>query len=328
MRRLFAVLLALILVAGLAACGTTEPPAPAETPEPIETPAPTPTPVPEETPEPEVPPADDGDQLFAGAGWSMEIADGWVINAGFLFAPSGNGSNINVVTESMQGMSLDDYIDANLDALASMLEDVELIADEDIHINGKDGVFLAYASDFLGVHTMYQFILEVDGTAYVITYTRMDETDYLDDVLAMLETFTVSEALFAGDDWSMNTVDGWTVMEIAGLTVLAAPSGNGSNINVVTENMQGMSLDDYVDATLDVLASLFEDMELIIDEYIEANGKDGIFIAYTSALSGVHSIYQFIIEADGTAYIITYTRMDETDYLDDVLAMLETFTVR
>ncbi|MCL2827502.1 MAG: DUF1795 domain-containing protein [Oscillospiraceae bacterium] len=331
MKRLFVALLALFLVVGLTAC--VETPEPAETPPPpIETPVPAETPVPLETPEPEEPAEDDGNgTLFAGAGWSMEIADGWTvmeeIGVHALFAPGETGSNINVVVEHIQGMSLVDYVDASLDMLAAFFEEFELIREEGISINGKDGIFIAYTSDFPGVHTMYQFIVEADGIAYVITYTRMDETDYLDDVLDMLHTFTVSEALFAGNDWSMEIVTGWAVMEVAGLTVLTAPGGSGSNINVVTESTQGMSLDDYTDATLDMLASFFEEFELVIDEHISINGKNGIFIAYTSAFPGVHTTYQFIIEVGGMAYIITYTRMDETDYLDDVLDMVETFTV-
>ena len=106
-----------------------------------------------------------------------------------------------------------------------------------------------------------------------------------------------------------------------------APSGNGSSINVVTEHMQGLDIDDYADASMDMLEMIFDGIEFFIDEYIYINGKEGIVIAYTSAFPGVTVTFQFLVSVDGMAYIITYTQIGDIDYLLDVLEMLDTFTV-
>ena len=185
MKKIFAILMILLLSAGLAACSGTD-----DTPEPTVTPEATATPEPEETPEPN----DTDAALFEGNGWSMEMADGWSVMdvAGFTFlvSPGGDGSNINVVSESMQGLDADGYVNASLDMLEAMFEDLELITRETISISeNKDAVLLIYTSAFPGVNRTYQFFLELDDTAFIITYTRMDDTDYFDDVLGMLETF-------------------------------------------------------------------------------------------------------------------------------------------
>ena len=135
-------------------------------------------------------------------------------------------------------------------------------------------------------------------------------------------------SLFEGPNWSMEIVSGWTVMEIEGFTALVAPGISGTNINVVVENMQGMSLDDYVDASLEMLMEFFDDFELFFDDYIEVNGKDAILIIYATEHLDVYLTYQFIVEYNGTAFIITYTRMDETDFSYDVMDMVDTFTIR
>jgi len=133
--------------------------------------------------------------------------------------------------------------------------------------------------------------------------------------------------LFEGDNWSMEIAEGWTIMEVMGFTVLAAPGGDGSNVNVVVESMQGMSLDDYIEASLDMIETVFSGVEITSSEHIYVNGKNAMFVAYTSDFPGVHTTYQVTVEAGGMAYIITYTRMGETDYLDEVFTMLETFVV-
>ena len=134
--------------------------------------------------------------------------------------------------------------------------------------------------------------------------------------------------LFEGAEWSMEIADGWAVTEAMGMSVLSAEDGSGSNINVIVENMQGLSLEDYLDVNLEMLEEFFDDFDMVDLDHVEINGKDAIAIAYASGFMGVQMTYQFFVESDGTAFIITYTRMDEADRLDDVLAMLDTFTIR
>ena len=202
MKKLCVLLVSILLIAGLAACGGDAPSPATSDPPPVQEPTPEPT-VPEEPeqrPEPEPVDAEEPENvsdvpLFTGANWSMEIADGWIdmglAGISALMASGGSGSNINVVVENMQGMSLDDYVDANLEMLEALLGDFELLARDRIEINGKNAVFTISDVPAWTVYLTYQFVVEVDGTAFIITYTRMDETDHLDCVLDMLATFTV-----------------------------------------------------------------------------------------------------------------------------------------
>jgi len=137
------------------------------------------------------------------------------------------------------------------------------------------------------------------------------------------------DGLFADDNWSMEIADGWEVMELGGMLFLMATDTEGSNINVVTESTHGMNIDEYLDATFEALDMFIPDFELITHEDITMSGEAGGFIAFTSGIAGVHTTYQFFTVIDGTAYIVTYSRMGEDpNLLDEVRSMLETFTIR
>jgi uncharacterized protein YdeI (BOF family) len=189
-KRIILVLAALSVGLLLAACGGGTAAPPPTTPAP--TTAPTPTEAPAQTPAVQ---AQDDANLFQDANWSMQIFGGWFVeNIGgtpFLFAPDGSGSNINVVIEHMQGLSLDDYVDANIDGLELFLDNFVILGDYYMDVNGKSAIFLSFTSDLPGVHTTYQFYVESGGVNYIITYTRASENDHLDTVLDMIDTFTV-----------------------------------------------------------------------------------------------------------------------------------------
>jgi len=141
------------------------------------------------------------------------------------------------------------------------------------------------------------------------------------------EAVDFEENLFLGTNFSMEIANGWMMEEFEGIDFLVAPNGI-SNINILYEPMRGMSFEMYVNATLRALDNNFDNFEVLMDDEIDINGKYGRFLTYTSDMAGVHTTYQFLVAVDGFAYIITYTRMDSGDYLDDVFKMLETFTIR
>ena len=184
-----------VMLFTLTACADNDapaPPAPANPSPPSAAPA---------EPTPTTPPADSDPApqsgLFEGVGFSMEIASGWTAQVlqelggiEVLVAPSGV-SNINVVSESMQGLSLDDYADATLDMLEVIMPGFDLLLGDDMVVNGRDAVIFVYATDLPGVMTTYQIIVDGGETVFIITYTRMDDTDYSYDFLDMVNTFTV-----------------------------------------------------------------------------------------------------------------------------------------
>ena len=197
MKRLYVLLVFVLFMATFASCGGNNGDLVEETPTPTPTATPTPTP----TPEPEEPIAEESVEitLFEGPNWSMEIADGWVLlgtmGENFLIAPGESGSSIDVQVASLEGQSLDDVAVYVIDTFEALFEDFNLVADYFMEINGKDAILTVFETPSLGIHTSYQFIIEHGGIGYIVTFRRMDEEDFFDEVMEMLSTFTVH-----GDD--------------------------------------------------------------------------------------------------------------------------------
>ena len=198
MKRLYVLLLSLFVMALFAACGGGGDVVVEETPTPIPTATPTPIPAPEpETPVEPEPEESAGVALLEGPNWSMEIADGWDDLDGLipssLFSPCGSGSNITVGSESLYGESLEQILIEIIDMYEMMFADFELIAYEFLVINGKDALLIVFEAPSVGIHIMYQFVIEHNDVAFIVTYLQVDETDYIEDVRGMVDTFTVRD---------------------------------------------------------------------------------------------------------------------------------------
>ena len=142
-----------------------------------------------------------------------------------------------------------------------------------------------------------------------------------------------NDGLFEGDNWSMEIADGWTVINVGENELLYAPGMSGSNINVAIGHLQDMSFEEYLELTVEHLGTYLEGIEFgeILTD-LTINGRNAAFISYTAeALVALGIVFteQFIIEADGVAYIVTYSTslMEEVDHSDDVMSMLATFTI-
>ena len=213
MKKLCLLLLTILLIAGIAACGGGDEPedevlVDAAVDEPVEQPA-APEPAPAETVEPEalehdenedVP--DDEDEVverepFVGEfDWTMEPAPGWMrvdIADLYIFAsPLGSGSHLHVHVDTAQGMNLDEFVDFNLDIMEDVFANFYLHANDRMEINGKDARLLVFETTTIpGVYRTYQFFIVAGETVFVIGYSRMPGADYFDDVLQMLDTFTI-----------------------------------------------------------------------------------------------------------------------------------------
>ena len=148
-----------------------------------------------------------------------------------------------------------------------------------------------------------------------------------EDVSDEDEPFEMAE--FVGEfDWTMETVGGWRQMDIEGLNIFASPYGSGSHINVHVASAQGMDLDEFVGFNLDIMEDAFADFLLHVNDRMVINGKDAILLVYeTSTIPGVYRLYQFFIVAGETVFVIAYSRLPGADYFDDVIEMLDTFTI-
>ena len=190
MKKAYVLLLLLLL---MAACGGDEITQDEQTPPPTATPTPTPTPTPE--PEPEEPVVDVEVAMFEGENWSMVIAEGWIERAGSvpptLLAPGWNDSQINVAEGIMTDESLENVVEEVIAMFAIMFEDFELINEVFFVLDGRNAAMIEFESQASGFHTIYQFFIEHGMIAYIITYLRADETDFLDDVTSMIDTFVI-----------------------------------------------------------------------------------------------------------------------------------------
>ena len=140
---------------------------------------------------------------------------------------------------------------------------------------------------------------------------------------------SITQEAFVGEfDWSIDVAPGWTKVDIPGLNVFASPFGSGSHFNVHVDSAQGKTLDEFVDFTLNIMEDVFADFYLHVNEHMDINGKDARLLVFeTTTIPVVYLSYQFFIVAGDTVFIIAYSRMPGTDYFDDILYMLDTFTI-
>jgi len=150
---------------------------------------------------------------------------------------------------------------------------------------------------------------------------------YIDELQALIDLFSGLEDLAdtviidqGSDRWVMDLAPGWTQMEMFGMEVIISPSGM-ANMNVLIEDMQGVSLEEYINLAISNLEEFLPGFELT--DRGDASGI--LFIEYTSDLAD--STTQFLIEHNGEVFIITYTVVAGDGYIDDIINMLDSFRI-
>lgn len=79
-----------------------------------------------------------------------------------------------------------------------------------------------------------------------------------------------------------------------------------TNVNVITENMQNLSLDIFKAKSIESLKRTIPTATIQAEGEIEANGLNGSWYSYTMEQSGIKaSIVSYIFPKDGIAYVIT-----------------------
>ncbi|AFU58359.1 MAG: hypothetical protein QXX64_00180 [Nitrososphaera sp.] len=141
---------------------------------------------------------------------------------------------------------------------------------------------------------------------------------------------------------------GWKVLEDVGIknseigsafgtdrlsfvVVFAGPVQDNfaTNINIETNYMQGMSLEEFAQNTEKSLASTFSKNNFtVLDKgHTEINGRDAYFITATLEMEQPIKNELVILERDNYAYIITYNAMATTfdDHIQEFEDSLSTF---
>lgn len=116
--------------------------------------------------------------------------------------------------------------------------------------------------------------------------------------------------------YSFTTPEGWqrmdTTMQNIQFTYLFAPVENKTsfhtNINIGTENMQGMSADDYFEKNVRMMGQYMQNFVAGTASARATNGNKMKIQEYTHTMNGVDmDVTMAIIPKDGIAYIVTIT---------------------
>lgn len=144
----------------------------------------------------------------AGTGkFSMSVPEGWEkidtvfngFNTTFLLSPLEPGStfraNINVVTESLNGYSFDDYFRASILNMEKYLKEFSDKGRGEQDVNGLKAKWLKYSQKNSNGQLLecIVYMIAKDGIGYGITFSGLpgDITKYQDDVNHVLNSFAI-----------------------------------------------------------------------------------------------------------------------------------------
>ncbi|SFD84587.1 hypothetical protein SAMN05518672_103482 [Chitinophaga sp. CF118] len=120
------------------------------------------------------------------------------VKATFLFAPAsrdGFRSNINVVTESMRGASLDEYFEKNVAVMGQYMQNFSAGTKSEKEINGGKVKILEYSHSQNGLDMdVTMAVIPKNGIAYVITVTapKGQRAKYQQQFEEVVKSFTIS----------------------------------------------------------------------------------------------------------------------------------------
>ena len=135
-------------------------------------------------------------------------------------------------------------------------------------------------------------------------------------------------ALLEGPSWTMEIADGWTTTYVTDQLALESPDGlSVFGVHVYGLSMYGLALDHFVDPIIDEFAVLFDDFVLLSIERIVINRYDVALIVFEGRMDSVLLTYHmFLIESSGKIYVAHYAMPGNSDFLEDVMSMLNTLT--
>ncbi len=113
--------------------------------------------------------------------YSLQIPKGWTtenklvygIDYYYLMAPKTEddpNTNINVVNEFMQNLSLNDYLIGTIQSVKKSIPSTVILGQGEIDANGLKGVWYNYNMEVQGIKaTIVSYIFPRNGVAYIIT---------------------------------------------------------------------------------------------------------------------------------------------------------------
>ena len=106
-------------------------------------------------------------------GWTTEDKEAYGIKYYYLRAPKtmdDPNTNINVTTEFMEGLTLDDYLAATIQSIKDNIPSATILDQGEIVANGLKGVWYSYDMKPQGIDaTLVSYIFPKDNVAYILT---------------------------------------------------------------------------------------------------------------------------------------------------------------
>lgn len=111
--------------------------------------------------------------LYIPEGWTSEHRNAYGVDCYFILAPktaTDPNTNINVVTEYMQNLGLDEYKARTIESIKKAIPSASILAQGDINANGLKGGWYSYSMVPQGIEaTLVCYIFPQDSVAYIIT---------------------------------------------------------------------------------------------------------------------------------------------------------------
>ena len=111
--------------------------------------------------------------LYIPKGWETAKRTEHGIDMYFLLAPKTENdpnTNINVITESMQNLSLEDYEEGSIASVKKYVPGAVILDKGEIHANGIKGCWYSYTMEPQGIKaSLVCYIFPGNGVAYSIT---------------------------------------------------------------------------------------------------------------------------------------------------------------
>lgn len=156
----------------------------------------------------------------------------------------------------------------------------------------------------------------------------------------ILEEGGKNPAINAGTGkYSFTIPEGWrrmdTTMQNIRFTYLFAPVENNAsfhpNINIGTEDMRGLSLDEYFDKNVSSLGQYMENFAAGTASARATNGNKLKIQEYTHTMNGIDmDVTMAVIPKDGIAYVVTITtpKGHRADYQKEFDEVVNSFRIK
>ena len=268
-------------------------------------------------------------------------------------------SNINVVSGSLGGKTLDEYVDAQKAALGANFKNLSLLNDTSTVINGAPArmIEISFATNGMTLHDLQASIAD-NGTLYVVTASTLDASwdAYQGQFTQALGSFALGTATSTGTlsgpqallaltpyhdqkngfvidpprAWKMDTTGSFGTLALF-MSPAVENTGAGTfvtNLSVASVGAKGLTLDAFVDLNMQQNKAKVKDFSIIKDSRLVLNGTLVRVVEQTLTDNGlkIHDLQLFALK-DNVAYLVTGNALDASwaSYEATIRAALNTF---